>query len=591
MAKLTAIIPTFNEEHNIERALKSVDFADEIIVIDSFSSDKTVDIVKQHSSVKLLQREFDDFSTQKNYAIQKAQNEWVFLLDADEEITENLKSEILQTVKSNTEFSAFYVYRNFFFKQKKLYYSGWQRDKVIRLFKKDKNEYLGKVHEVIKTNGEVGFLKHKLNHYSYKNYHQYRKKLQHYAELQAEELLGERKVVTPYHLFLKPFLRLFIQFFVKFGLLDGRRGFVISFLHSYGVFLRYIELLKLKYKLPLIDTDKSRFKVYNKQENLKPDVSIVIVNYKSWKHLENCLNSLKNIKQNRFSLETIVVDNFSNDGKLDSFSNDFPEATFIQNTGNNGFANGCNLGAKHSNSEYILFLNPDTLANEEAIFEILEVAKKNESYGIVSSTQVNSEGKPEEKIRVFPSLVSLFGVTRALYKKLNSNYKKIVRSKESIVFTDWVSGSLVLISKDWFTKIKGWNEDYWMYFEDVDLSKKIVNNDGKVALLKDVSIVHNHGGASRINVKTSSLTKSEVIISRHVYVANHFKGIKKSIAHFLVIIANLFSKGLLGFLGMLLYFIPKLRVQWHIFVNLIRYYFSVITNRTWLSPRSMNFKK
>ena len=109
------------------------------------------------------------------------------------------------------------MYRNFFFKQKKLRFSGWQRDKVIRLFKKEFNSYEGKVHEKIKTEGEIGFLEGKLNHYSYKNYKQYQKKLDHYARLQAAELMSENKVVTPYHLVLKPIIRFLIQFIVKLG--------------------------------------------------------------------------------------------------------------------------------------------------------------------------------------------------------------------------------------------------------------------------------------------------------------------------------------------------------------------------------------
>lgn len=246
MTKITAIIPTFNEEDNIQRALNSVSFADEIIVIDSYSTDKTVKIVRENKNIKLIQRKFDDFSSQKNFAIQQAKHDWIFLLDADEEVTVELEKEVLEIVTSKTNFVAFYVYRSYFFKQAKLNFTGWQRDKVIRLFKKRNNVYKGKVHEKIKTTGEVGFLKNKLNHYSYKSYDQYRLKLQRYAKLQALELFEKGKIINLYHILLKPFIRFFIQFFIKLGFLDGRRGLVISFVHSLGVFLRYIELLKLK---------------------------------------------------------------------------------------------------------------------------------------------------------------------------------------------------------------------------------------------------------------------------------------------------------------------------------------------------------
>lgn len=245
MAKITAIIPTFNEEDSIQRALDSVQFADEIIVIDSYSTDRTVEIVRRSNAV-LLQRKFDDFSSQKNFAIQHATYDWVFLLDADEEVPQHLEKEIVEKTNETTEEKAFYIYRKFFFKDKKLNYSGWQRDKVIRLFRKEFSTYQGKVHEEIVVQGKLGYLKNKINHYSYVDYERYKSKLKKYAHLQAEELYDKKSFVTLFHLLLKPPIRFLIQFFWKRGFLDGVNGFVICYLHAYGVFRRYWELFKLK---------------------------------------------------------------------------------------------------------------------------------------------------------------------------------------------------------------------------------------------------------------------------------------------------------------------------------------------------------
>ena len=330
-------------------------------------------------------------------------------------------------------------------------------------------------------------------------------------------------------------------------------------------------------------------KFYNKNDSESKDVSIIIVNYKSWNHLDNCLLPLEKIKGINFSLEVIVVDNFSNDGKIEDFSKKYIKTTFIENSGNNGFANGCNIGAKNSNGKYLLFLNPDAIASEEAILKMLKASKENSNYGIVSCSQVNSKGKAEDSIRIFPNFLTLFGVSRAIYRKINKKYKEIVNSKEIRIFPNWVSGSTVFISAAWFDKIKGWNEDYWMYYEDVDLSKKVFNLNGKVVLLKNAQIIHNHGGASRLNVKTSALTKSEVLMSRHVYVNTHFKGITKYISQLLLILQTVFSKLILGIIGVILFFIPKLNVQWYLLVNMIKYYISVLMNRTWLSKRSTQF--
>ena len=110
MEKLTAIIPTFNEEHNIVDAINSIDFADEILIVDSFSTDKTLELAKPIST-KIIQREYENSASQKNWAIPKAKHEWILLLDADERVTPELKEEVINTLKSNPSESGFWMYR------------------------------------------------------------------------------------------------------------------------------------------------------------------------------------------------------------------------------------------------------------------------------------------------------------------------------------------------------------------------------------------------------------------------------------------------------------------------------------------------
>lgn len=336
---------------------------------------------------------------------------------------------------------------------------------------------------------------------------------------------------------------------------------------------------------------KSFLTIYNKSTDTPKDVSIIIVNHKSWKHTQNCINSLNLIDNNDFTFEIIVVDNYSNDDRLKEFSEANADVVFIENSGNNGFANGCNVGAQHSKGAYLLFLNPDTLANKEAIQKMLASLQENSNYGIVSCSQINSKGNPEDTIRIFPSLTTLFGLSRAVFRLFDKEYKSIVNSREKIIFPNWVSGSTIFISRKWFDKINHWNEDYWMYFEDVDLCKRVQDLGGKVVLLKDVSIIHDHGGASRINPITAALTKSEVLISKHVYVHTHFKGVSKIASQLLLIIQNIVSKLILGILGGVLCFIPKLNVQWYLLKNMANYYVTVMAKRTLLSKRSTQFPR
>ncbi len=247
--KITAIIPTFNEEIHIEDAIKSVSFADEIIVVDSFSTDKTIELARKHD-VTILQRVFDDFSTQKNFAISKAKNKWIYVLDADERLTPALQKEILETVKSPNNFVGFYVYRTFYFLNKKIRFGGWNRDKVVRLFLKEHCQYDGNlVHEIIKANGELGFLKQKVEHFSYRGFDHYISKLNQYSALQAKQLYEKGKKATLFHLLVKPPVRFLIHYILRLGILDGFAGFILASTQAYGVYTRYIKLRLIRKKL------------------------------------------------------------------------------------------------------------------------------------------------------------------------------------------------------------------------------------------------------------------------------------------------------------------------------------------------------
>jgi GT2 family glycosyltransferase len=319
------------------------------------------------------------------------------------------------------------------------------------------------------------------------------------------------------------------------------------------------------------------------------DISIIILNYKSWEHLDNCLHSIENICTTHFSFEIIVVDNKSDDGILSSFQTKFQKVNFIENTGNNGFANGCNLGAKNAKGSFYLFLNPDTLISETPIQLMLHLAKKHLDYGIISCETVNKTGKIENQVRFLPRFSTLFGSFRAIYKWVNQQkIKSEYNISKEVIFPEWVSGSLIFISKNWFEKIGGWNEDYWMYFEDVAICKQISEKGGKIALMRGASIVHNHGGASRLNIKTAIITKTEVLISKHVYINNNFKGFSKYISQIFVIVYNLISYFILAILGVIFFSIPKLKLNVYLFKNLVNYYFKVLKSGFWLSERSMN---
>lgn len=237
---ITGIIPTLNEERNIKEAIASLSFADEVIVIDSYSQDQTVSICKEEK-VRLIQREFDDFSSQKNFAIQQASHNWVFILDADERVSEALAKDVKKAIKDPKNFVAFGVYRSFYCKSQRIKYGGWQTDKVIRLFRKDRCSYDGKlVHERMKCKGEIGLLDHRMDHYSFRNERQYKQKLMFYASLQAMEIKESGKQTYLIHQLVKPAFRFVVLYIIRFGFLDGKNGFILAKLHAEAVLQRYL---------------------------------------------------------------------------------------------------------------------------------------------------------------------------------------------------------------------------------------------------------------------------------------------------------------------------------------------------------------
>jgi GT2 family glycosyltransferase len=317
------------------------------------------------------------------------------------------------------------------------------------------------------------------------------------------------------------------------------------------------------------------------------------VNYRGWKRLRPCLESLMLMKQLSFSWEVIIIDNHSADSQLSVFVDDFPEFYFVENAGNYGFSNGCNLGASKATGEYLLFLNPDTMVTGEAVRDLLIEAEKHPEFTILSCSQVKSNGKDTRPYGLFLKPTTLTSFLRSLYLLTHKKLKPTrLRSGAVAIFPEWVSGSIMLISRKNLDRLGGWSEDFWMYYEDADLCKRVEESGGKVVLIKSIRIIHNHGGASRVNLDIKALTKSEVIISRHLYIHKHSRGLARLLMQAYLVTNNLFLGQLLvALLGLVFFFHPSLRAYPRLYVNILKYYGNVISTKTWMSPRAVNYRK
>ena len=247
MQKLTAIIPTGNEIHNIEAVIASVNFADEILVVDSFSIDGTFEKA-QELATKVIRREYQYSASQKNWAIPKAKHEWVLLVDADERVTPELEQEIKEILsKPENDIVAYWIGRNNHFMGERVKFSGWRNDKVIRLFKRDLCKYEDKqVHAEIIADGTVSSLKNKLYHNTYTTFDAYVEKMNRYASWQAKDYDKKTGKLTPYHFAIKPFWGFFKHYIVQSGCRDGVIGLTIGYMQGYVIFMRYVKLWLLR---------------------------------------------------------------------------------------------------------------------------------------------------------------------------------------------------------------------------------------------------------------------------------------------------------------------------------------------------------
>jgi GT2 family glycosyltransferase len=318
-----------------------------------------------------------------------------------------------------------------------------------------------------------------------------------------------------------------------------------------------------------------------------PSLSVIIVGYKGYSRLKQCLDSLACIDNQDMIMEVIVVNNCPEDSQFRHLLAFYPSFRFIENSHNRGFGSGSNLGASIAQGDFSLFLNPDTIVTEQAIIELLNFLCNHPSIMAATCKQVNDSGKEVVAWGSFPNYNNLTGVMRKIF---SSGYQSQIKQREGfppeVFFPDWISGSAILIRKEDFIALQGFDEDFWMYFEDVDLCRRIRNMGREIAVCSNVSIIHHHGGSSRGDLKTASITKSEVLVSKHLYISKHTFGLKKVSIQTLLVINHIVWLFLAAAAGLILFFIPKLLQFLFLFSNLIVYYSGCLIKRTWISPRT-----
>jgi len=238
--KISTVILTKNEEKNLERAIKSALFSDEIVVIDDFSQDNTINIAKKHGVI-VYQRKLDgDFASQRNFGLEKSRGDWILFIDADEQVSDGLAQEIKRAVNSDLQNDVYYIKRRDFWWGRELKYGETKKvrdEGLIRLVKKNSGQWKGIVHEVFQTSGHSGKLESFLNHYPHPTLSEFIAKINRYSSLRAKQLYKEGKKSSICQIIFFPLAKFIVNYFINLGFLDGPAGFSYAFLMSFHSFL------------------------------------------------------------------------------------------------------------------------------------------------------------------------------------------------------------------------------------------------------------------------------------------------------------------------------------------------------------------
>jgi glycosyltransferase involved in cell wall biosynthesis len=243
-SKLSVIIITKNEEKNIERCLKSVKWADEIIVVDSFSTDNTLNIVEKYTN-NVYQAKWLGYANQRNFGVDQAKNDWILCIDSDEVVTLNLYKEIKETLESTPHHNGYYIpMKNFMF-TRWMKYSGLSKQYHLRLYNKHKGKWIKDIHEIVKIEGDSGYLKNIILHYAYISINDLIKKIDVYTDLEAKALYEKNIKFNKWKALGSPLIIFIYKYIFQKGFLDGYPGLIWAVSLAYYNFSKWLKVWEI----------------------------------------------------------------------------------------------------------------------------------------------------------------------------------------------------------------------------------------------------------------------------------------------------------------------------------------------------------
>jgi glycosyltransferase involved in cell wall biosynthesis len=248
MSSLSVILITLNEEKNLPRCLKSVAWADEIVVVDCGSTDRTAEIARELGA-NFVHRDWEGYGRQKNFALSLATKDFVLVIDADEEVSPGLAAEIREVLGRPDPKDGYSFPRKAMLLGRWIRHGNWYPDRRVRLFRRGTAEFTDReIHESLIFRFEPGRLRHELLHYSYESVHEYFRKFNRYTELAAGRMYREGRRANLFDLFVKPSWVFLQSYLFRLGFLDGLAGFAAAALSDMYVFVKYLKLKEIERK-------------------------------------------------------------------------------------------------------------------------------------------------------------------------------------------------------------------------------------------------------------------------------------------------------------------------------------------------------
>jgi glycosyltransferase involved in cell wall biosynthesis len=248
MESLSATLITYNEEANIEEALQSLAWVDEIVAVDSGSTDRTLEICRRYTD-RVFTRAWTGYVDQKNHAVALASHDWILALDADERIGPELQHEIEQLRRTSFQHPGYRMPRVTFFMGRWIRHGDWYPDYQLRLYDRRRGRWQGgRVHESVQVEGTSGILQNEIRHYTYRSLSEYLKRLETYSTLAAQDYRQKQKTASMLKVLGNPIAAFAKGYLLKGGFLDGSPGLMVAIMGAISVFFKYAKLHELQKK-------------------------------------------------------------------------------------------------------------------------------------------------------------------------------------------------------------------------------------------------------------------------------------------------------------------------------------------------------